>query len=150
MKNRKKLVEIIEEMRGVGDYLVSHSMPKVSKSEEIEILPLKQRIIVVDGYEVGVSFSKADYGSYYIETFLIWGKTSKFLPFILTSKLARYFLGQHELTLAETFKDKRRIYCWSVTTDRDGRPLEMKRDAEECEFEGFKYRYLQPNQIKFF
>ena len=74
------------------------------------------------------------------------------MPFGLICKLAKRFLGSHHLSLVELFKDNRKIYIWSVCVDRRGRPIQApyEIDTEECNFEGFNYLYMQPNQVNFY
>lgn len=149
-----KLEEVIESMRAMGDMLIPYNFPLVLSpiTAEDDLAILKQKQVLVDGYPIMLHFQKADYRTHLMETLQIYGKNSPFLPFNLVCKLARRFLGTHHLSLVEIFKDNRKIYIWSVCVDRTGRPISApyEMESEECDFEGFNYLYVQPNQVDFY
>lgn len=149
-----KLEDVIDNMRALGDLLIPHNYPKaplLSTSED-DLAILKEREITVDGYPIFLHYQKADYDTHLMETIQIYGKNSPFLPFNLVCKLAKRFLGSHHLSLVEIFKENRKIYIWSVCVDKRGRPIPFpfEEEIEDCEFEGFNYSYMQPNQIYFY
>lgn len=149
-----KLDEVIESMRTLGEIIVPFNYPKtaISRTMEDELSFFKEREAMIDGYSVFLVFQKSDYDSYFLETLQIYSKSSPFLPFNLICKLGKRFLGSHHLSLVETFRNNRKIYCWSVCVDDHGRPIECPYNivTEDCEFEGFNYLYMQPSQVKFF
>ena len=149
-----KLDDIIDEMRTMGDRLIPYNFPKAPPPTEPEdvLAIFKEREAVIDGYPIIIHYQKADYDKHLMETLQIYGKNSPFLPFSLICKLAKRFLGPHHLSLVELFKDNRKIYIWSVCVDHRGRPIPSpyEMDTEECEFEGFNYLYMQPNQVNFY
>lgn len=149
----KDLEEIIERMRGMGDILVPLNYPNTFSFElEDDLSIFKEREAIIDGIPLLLNYQKSDYKKYFIETVQIFGKTTPFLPFNLICKIGKRFLGGHHLSLVEIFKDNRKIYIWSVCVDKRGRPIPApyKLKTEQCEFEGFNYSYLQPNQINFY
>lgn len=148
-----KLDEIIEGMRNIGDMLVPYNFPKAPPPVmEDDLAIFKERQAIIDGYPTVLHYQKADYDKHYLETLQVYGKSSPFLPFSLVCKLGKRFLGSHHLSLVELFKDNRKIYIWSVFVDRRGRPIPSpyETETEECEFEGFNYLYMQPNQVNFY
>lgn len=142
----------VEQMRALGEQLIPYNAPRASKENENDIGVLKSRRILVDGYEVNVYYTKSDFGEYKTEVVQIWGEFAPFLPFNLICKMAKAFLGGAHLSLVELFKGNRKVYCWTVTVDEDGkpRPSPYEAETEECTFEGFTYSYLQPNQVNFY
>jgi hypothetical protein len=155
MLHRKepKLDEVIDSMRTLGDMLIPHNFPKAPPTTmEDDLSIFKEREAIIDGYPMILHYQKADYESHYMETLQIYNKNSPFLPFSLICKLGQRFLGSHYLSLVELFKDNRKIYCWSVFVDRTGRPIPSpyEVETEQCQFEGFKYLYMQPNQVNFY
>ena len=112
---------------------------------------LKTRYLVIDGYYVILYFSRSDYDRFYQETLQILSQNNTFLPFHVVIKVAKKFLGSHCLYLTEMIRSDRKLYIWSVWLDKDGKPSEVQyqKYAEECEFDGTKYKYVLPNQMKF-
>ena len=157
MLYRKKLQEHVREMRGLGEVLIPYNFPKAPAEWEDTINILKAREIVVDGYSVVVHYSKGMYDesdnapAHYLETLQVLGKNSPFLPFHVICKLAKSFLGGHGLSLVEIFRENRKIYCWTLTVDLNGKPMPspFEGDIERCNYEGFEYGMLQPDQVNF-
>jgi hypothetical protein len=87
-----------------------------------------------------------------LETFQVLGQDCPFLPFATICKLARAFLGNSNLSLVELFKDNRKIYCWTVVRNKNGVaiPNPYKNNSERCNYEGFAYNYVSPDQVKFY
>lgn len=147
------LDEIVKETKALGEVLVSFNYPKAPiLSLEDDLGIFKAREAVVDGYPLFLHYQKSDYDQYLIETLQIHSLKSPFLPFNLICKIGRRFLGSEHLSLIEIYKQHRKIYIWSVSTDVDGNPVPIpdQTQIEECEFEGFQYSYLQPTNIDFF
>lgn len=147
------LDETIENMRLVGEMMVPYNFPLAPMPlGEDDLAIFKERELVVDGYSIIVNYQKSDYQNHLVETLQIHGRTSPFLPFNLICKLGKRFLGTHHLSLVELFRQNRKVYIWSLCVDREGKPIPSPydNDTESCEFEGFNYLYLQPNQINFF
>lgn len=149
----KSLDEIIENLRLLGEMIVPYNFPMVPPPVgEDDLAVFKEREIIIDGYEVIVNYQKSDYGNHLMENLQIHGTTSPFLPFNLICKLGKRFLGANHLSLVELFRQNRKLYIWSVCVDRNGKaiPSPYDNETESCEFEGFNYLYLQPNNINFF
>jgi hypothetical protein len=56
------------------------------------------------------------------------------------------------LSLVELFKSDRKVYCWSIATDYEGRLIDAPYDAdgENCVFEGVQYFYISPSYVNFY
>lgn len=137
----------IEEMRRLSEILLPYTYPVVATfEEEQEILPLKQRAIKVDGYDLIVCFSQADYGKYILESLQIQSIYTPFLPFSLVCKVGRMFMGSKHLSYVEFFKDIRKIYCWTVKRENGVAVPPTK--SQPGNYEGFKYRILNPGSAE--
>lgn len=147
-----KLKDIVADMREFGEKMIPYNVPKGKKENEEDIGIFKSRNIVVDGYEIRAYYTISDFDSHRTEILQLWGVYAPFLPFTLICKLAKEFLGDSHLTLVEMFKDDRKIYCWTVNVDSDGKPIESpyEVDVEECMFEGLNYLYIDPSQVNFY
>ena len=144
--------DVLETLRIVSQHLVPYTFPMAPAEFEEDIAPLKKQEIEVDGYSIIVHFNKADYKRYYLESLQILGKHSPFLPFHLVVKLAQRMLGGHHLSLVEFYQDSRKVYCWSVCVDKQGKPMPspIEDETQPCEFEGFEYAYMQASQLNFY
>lgn len=147
----QKLEEIIEEMRDIGDMLIPYNWPQNHPRFEVELNPLKIRHIEIDGYSLVVHFNRADYNDNMLESLQIFSERSPFVPFALVFELGKRFLGGHHLYLIEIYKENRKIYCWTMTTDKTGRPIpSVQKDlAEYCEYDGQGYYYLPTSAMNF-
>lgn len=142
MANR---LEVMSQMRGVAEILIDHTYPKAPYDEEQSVSILKQRIIVVDGYDVSLCYSNADYGKYVLNTLQIQSVDMPFLPFYLVCKLGREFFGAQELSYIEFLKNDRKVYCW-VTRTRNGMPLPSE-NSKIGVFEDFEFRILNRGSL---
>lgn len=142
------LDETIEQMRAMGEQLIPHNGP----ASEMDLHVMKTRDVTVEGYELVLYYTKTKYENHFTEILQIYGKNAPFLPFFLVCKMAKKFLGPAELSLVELFRGNRKVYCWTVNVDEDGKPIRspFDGDAEDCTYEGFKYSYLQPSQVNFY
>lgn len=138
----------VEEMKTLGEHLVPWNSPE----NEPDLSVLKARQAVVDGYELCLYYTKSRFDDHCTEILQVWGNDSPFLPFNVVCKVARAFLGQSHLSLVELFKGNRKVYCWSLCVDHTGRPMPSpyQVEVEDCSFEGFKYSYMQPNQVNLY
>ena len=145
----KNLNDVIDQMRNVGEMLVPYNYPRSDPHMEDDIHLLKVIETVVDGYEIVIYFSRADYSDHILETVQIFGKAIPFLPFSVIAKIAKRFLGGHQLSLVELPGINRKIYCWTVCLDSRGRPIASPYEGkvEICDYEGFKYGHMQPDQV---
>lgn len=146
INNNKSLKEHVKEIKNVGNLLISHTFPMVGFKHEQEVLPLKQRNLVVDGYEVLLCYSKANYGNYFLESIQIQAVYSCFLPFVLVCKLGQLFLGNDNLSYIEFFREEKKIYCW---TSRSKNNITFPPDPQSLQgnYEGFNFSFLQPGSI---
>lgn len=145
------LSEIINVMKGVGEVLVPFNFPRTSYSPEDDLAIFKAREAVIDGYSLYIHYQKSDYDTYFIETLQIHNTKTPFIPFQVICKLGRRFLGSSNLSLIELFREHRKIYVWSLFTDKQGNPIPpINETLEKCEYEGFEYSYMQPSQADFF
>lgn len=134
----------VREMKVMADILVPHTFPLVDFEEERDVLPFKQRTIVVDGYDVLISLNKSDYKHYHSISLQIQSVYSPFLPFNLVCKLAQAFLGKIHVSYVEFFKSGKKLYCWTVRVKFSGEVLPPAKDAEPSNYEGFEYSVLNP------
>lgn len=146
------LEQQVEELKNLADHLVPYTWPLSPKSLEDDIFVLRMKSIQIDGYHVLVNFTRADYGDYYLETVQIEGDRTYFLPFHLVAKVAIAFLGNHELSLIEVFKERKKVYCWTIYLDKRGRPksVEQPKKSEKLTYEGLEYTYIDPSEINFY
>lgn len=136
----------VSSMRQTAVMLIPHTFPKVPFEHEQDVLVLKQRRIIVDGYEITVCFSRADYGKYYLDSLQIQNSSSPFLPFNLVCKLGIAFLGHDSLSYVDFIKDERKVYCWTLRV-RDEKPLPPSKKSQTSSFEGFEYSILSPGSV---
>lgn len=152
MKQNINIQQVVDEMKVLGDTLVPYNWPRNKPELENDLNLLKTRQVQVDGYNIILHFSRADYDTHYLETLQVIGTKAPFLPFCLVSRLAKLFLGDSYLYLVELLRDNRKIYCWSVTLDKEGRPISTnrKQKTETCTYDGWDYEYMYPSQINFY
>ena len=132
-------------MKRMADLLVPYTFPIVDYEEEQEVLILKQSQITVDGYEVVIAFSRADYGKYHLISLQMKSAQSPFLPFNFVCNLARMFLGPRHLSYIEVLKDGKKMYCWTLRITPEGRFLPPSKETELSSYEGFEYNVLNPS-----
>ena len=144
--------DAIEILRNVGERLVPYNYPLGSKLWEKDLLPLKIMDLEVDGYSVTIHFNKSKYQKYYLETFQVYSTNTPFLPFHLVTKMACKMLGSGDLSLIEFYQNDRKVYCWSVCLDDEGKPIPspISEDSKICSFQGFEYKYMNANQLTFY
>tara|TARA_Y100000034_G_scaffold127552_1_gene180492 strand:- start:1700 stop:2206 length:507 start_codon:yes stop_codon:yes gene_type:complete len=143
------LQKVVEEMRRLAQHLVPYTFPKVEFQEEQEILPLKQRRVTVDGYDVVICFSEADYGEYTLLSLQVQSAQSPFLPFTLICKVGQVFLGVKHLSYIEFFRNNKKVYCWTIKT-KEGRLLRPGKMTKAGSYEGFDFRILHPGSVDLF
>jgi hypothetical protein len=136
----------VNDMKRISEILIPYTYPMVSYGEEQEVLPLKQRVIKIDGYETVACYSLASYKKHILESLQIQSIYSPFLPFVVVCKLGRVFLGGEHLSYIEFFKEMRKIYCWTVKRE-DGIAVPPKKSVAG-DYEGFKYRILNPGSAE--
>jgi hypothetical protein len=145
----KALREEVAEMRAMADMLVPYTFPVVDFRVEQDVLLFKHRSFAVDGYDLSVCFSKADYGEYFLESFQVQSSFAPFLPFAVVCKVGRAFLGSNNLSYIEFFKNNRKVYCWTIRS-REGRPLPPDKKNKPGSYEGFQFSILQPGTVDLF
>jgi hypothetical protein len=139
-------------MRNLGDLLAEFDFPQVQGGAEDDISPLKARDIVVDGYEVAIYYSKSILSDdRAVECLQCLGQRSPFLPFHVVVKIAKEFLGDKYLGFVDVFINNKKVYCWIVHTDGNGKPVDNDHFVvREIEFEGTRIGYLDPEVVRFF
>lgn len=146
---KKTLYQEVEEMRSLANMLVPHTFPLVDFKHEQDILMLKQRNLLIDGYDILVCYSKADYGTYFLESIQLQSAFAPFLPFNIVCKLGRIFLGSKNLSYIEFFKNNKKVYCWTIKS-REGRSLQPDKKTKPGSYEGFEYTILHPGSVDLF
>lgn len=145
----KTLKQNIQEMRKVADLLTRHTFPKASINHEQDVVLLKQRHVVVDGYDIILCFSKADYGDYFLESIQIQPYFFLYLPFNVVCKIGREFLGQKHISYIEFIKNGRKIYCWTRKS-RNGSSVPPEKTTKPGSYEGFEFSIIQPGSVDLF
>jgi hypothetical protein len=148
----QEIDQIIDEMKTLGKALVEYSFPLATSEDEDSVSILKTREIVVDGYAVVVHYGRGKYEEYSLETFQCLGTRSPFLPFFVVTKLARLFLGEKQLCFVDVMHNGKKVYCWTLTSERDRQipSAPSRRSRSVLEFEGFRFNYLDPESVNFF
>ena len=152
MVEKKQLEKIINEMRALADHLVPYSFPIVDYSEEQDILVLKQRTIVVDGYEIIVCLSKSKYEQekYYLTTLQIQSNEFPFLPFYLVCKLGNIFFGEEHIAYVDFLKGFSKVYCWVVQDDFFDKRISQKNVNKITNFEDFKFNLIDRRAVNLY
>lgn len=143
------LGETVKVMKSMADMLVPKTYPRVGFEVEQDVILLKQRTIIVDGYETLVCYSKADYGDYFLESVQVQSTCAPFLPFNVVCKSGRAFLGSRNLCFVEFFKGHRKVYCWTIKS-REGRSLPPDKKTKPGSYEGFAFSVLHPGSVDLF
>jgi len=143
------IAKSVDQMKTIARRLVPYTFPKVPFEEEQEVLALKYRGMTIDGYDVTVCYSEADYGEYTLKSLQIQSGHSPFLPFHLICKIGRIFLGSEGLSYIEFFRNNRKVYCWTVKS-KNGNLLPPSKKTKAGFFEGFEFRILHPGSVDLF
>lgn len=144
----KNINETVKEMKVLADSLAPFSFPKVTLKKEKDVLILKQRSIILDGYFIALCLSKSDYGIFFLESLQIQSEYSSFLPFNVICKLGQMFFGEKDLSYTEFFKDNKKIYFWSIKT-KDGLILNTDENSKIINYEGFKFFIMNKDGYDF-
>lgn len=141
--------EHIASMQRMADLLMRYTVPKITQQEEIETLPMKHRFFAVDGYELGLTYSKGDFDAYISYKLQIQSVNTPFLPFALVCKVGKLFLGDKNLYFADFLKNNKKVYCWLKYMHKDN-PLILTQNITPAEYEGFKYNILNPGSLNLY
>jgi hypothetical protein len=141
--------ETVEHMKVMADLLLPLTHPRVTYEGEQQILCMKQRIVQMNGHELELCFSRADYDKYLLETIQIQSRHAPFLPFNIICKIGRMFLGERNLCYIDFFRFHRKVYCWA-TKKVDGRAIAPGKRSDAATFEGFDYHLLHPGSVDLF
>jgi len=145
------LDKCVKELKAIGKYLIPYTFPMASLEFEKDIKILKQTEVTIDGYDVILSYSKADYEDSFSEILQIQPQYYPFLPFNLLCKIAVRFLGDKNLSLIEVIKDKKKLYCWILQTDKfDGSPIEPESKSSVKIYQNMKYYSINPDEVNFY
>lgn len=144
-----QIQDTVDSMKNMADLLIPYSFPNVSFEEELKVLCMKQRNVCVDGYEIIVVFSRADYRKHILETLQIQSPQVPFIPFNIVCKTAQLFMGQKDLAYIDFFRNNRKVYCWSNKTVGDKR-LAPNNKSRMASYEGFEFHLLAPGSVDLF
>lgn len=139
--------KVINDMRNIARTLIPHTYPQVSEQHGRDISILKQRLVIVDGYEIILCYSEAMYVDHLLKTIEIQSTHSPFLPFSLIVKIAKRTFGLKNISYVEFFRDGKKVYCWLVKTQKEGL-MEPDSSSKPCEYEGFEFNILHPSFIE--
>jgi hypothetical protein len=146
-----KFDDSINRLKNLGKYLVPFNYPLAPMDYEKDISLLKKSEVEVDGYSIVMHYNRSLYQDHFHETFQIYNKSGMFLPFQLVVKLGQRVLGGQYLSLVQFYQGNHKVYCWSVCIDLDGKPIPyLSQNLQSCEFEGFQYKTLQPEQLNLY
>ncbi len=156
------VLENVEQMKRMTELLIKHSFPSVSPVDEEIISPLKQRILVVDGYEITLYYSICKYRKDLIlKTVQIYSRNTTYLPFRLLCKIGKLFFGEEIPSFSCVYDyrfpdsaEARKVYVWSIYCDENGvMPFEENPifpNLKLSQFENFCYYSVNGNVLKFF
>ena len=152
--NFSKTMSSIGELKRLGKLLIPHNYPKsLSEEQEDDLLIFKSRKFLIDGYSVIAHYQRCDYDEYFMDVLQLYGDYSTFLPINVNCKLARMFLGDMELSLIETYKEMKKIYCWTLYLDKEEVvlpcPTRKKGKMTFRTHGGLKYSYIPPTNVYF-
>jgi hypothetical protein len=141
----KPLDQIVQEMKSFGQFLSPYTWPytwpKVDDDEDINFL--KTREETIDGYNVVIYYSKFEHPEWNTELVQITGRYIPFLPFYLVCKIGKKFLGEKHLSYIDFFKDERKVYCWTIYTDKNKNVLPAStKESSERVYEGLEYTFV--------
>jgi len=136
-------------MKYMARFLLPWTFPTVEFREEQDILIFKQRTIIVDGYEVILCYSEANYEQYILKSLQVQSAHAPFLPFTLVCKIGRAFLGSSNLSYIEFFRNNKKVYCWTIKS-KNGQLLPPGRKTRPGSYEGFEFRILHPGSVDLF
>lgn len=139
----------IQQMKSMARRLLPYTFPTVHFKEEQDVLLLKQKRMIVDGYEVTLCYSEADYEKYYLKSLQIQSSQAPFLPFTLVCKIGKMFLGKKNLSYIEFFRGNRKVYCWTVKV-KNGKMLPPGKKTKPGYYEGFQFSILHPGSVDLF
>jgi len=147
----KKIISTIERMKKMANNLASLTYPKCLVGYDQDLVLLKSSEIMFDGYNIIVYFSISDYTNYKIKTLQICPKNHSFLPFNVSCKLAKKFLGEKKVSLLELFHGTKKIHCWSLVVDQKENPIKSPYEInyELQKFEDFKFYLMKSDEINF-
>lgn len=150
--NRPKFRQHVEDMKKMAEQLIPYTFPQASLETEKDVKELKQREFAVDGYDVVICYSKADYGDSFLETLQIQAEHYPFLPFNVVCKIGVEFLGEECLSLIEVVKTGRKLYCWTVQTDKhDGTCILPDEEVSvPCSYQGLDFSSVNPDSVNFY
>ena len=138
------LEQHVKEMKELAKTLIPHSFPKVDTPDDQDIIILRTRQLLVDGYDVVVAFCISEYEeeNYELQSLQIQGLYTPFLPFSLVCKIARLFLGSESLSYMHFVRENRKIYCWT-TRWQEGKLAPLTKEVNADSYEGFTYNVLK-------
>ena len=152
MAEKHKIDEVISQMHALAEHLIPFSYPVVDYSEEQDVLILKQRTIVVDGYDVVICLSRAKYEEegHYLTTLQIQSVNFLFLPFYLVGKLGKLFLGEEHIYYVDFFKGFSKVYCWVVQDNFDGERAALESVNNRISFEDFEFNLIDKRSVNLY
>lgn len=149
-----KIMSSIGELKRLGKVLIPYNYPKnSSEDQDDDLLIFKSRKFLVDGYSVVGHYQRCNYDEYFMDVLQLYGDYSTFLPINVNCKLAKMFLGDKEISLIETYKEMKKIYCWAVYLDMEENvlpcPVRKKGEMTFRTHGGLRYSYIPPSSVYF-
>ena len=143
------LQKIVDRTKNIANFLIPYTFPKANIKSEHEIVALKQEDIVVDGYQITICYSIADYDEYFLKSIQLQSIYSPFLPFAVVCKIGQMFLGKNNLSYVEFFQSNKKIYCWTTKTT-DEKTLPPEKETKRGTYEGFDFNIIDPGLVDLF
>lgn len=147
--HHEPIQDVVSRMKKMAELLVPYTFPLVKFEEERDILCLKQNTVRVDGYQVVLCFSRAQYKKYWLDSLQIQSYCTPFLPFYLVCKLGQFFLGSENLAYIDFLKKDKKVYCWTIKIV-DNQILHPGEKVKNVSFEGFDFCVLGPHSVNIF
>ena len=153
--------ESVNNIKFMSKMMESYSFPSVSPHEELIVSPIKQREVVIDGYEVYLFFNRCKYTNVILETAQIYGRYCSFLPFDLVIKTSRLFFGEvipayasslNNLDLVHSLRKTYMLMTYKDLKDNylnyEDYPIETVPGIKE--HQGFKFVEIKKEKMVFF
>lgn len=149
---RENFTDLVARMKSFGNFLVPYSYPQRSIEDDNDISVLKTQNAMVDGYNLTLFYSKANYNEHFLEVVQVSARYTAFLPFFLVCKIGKKFLGDKHLSYIDFYRDYRKIYCWNVFTNKEGEAISpiYDREVSENTYEDLNYKLLNYDDVKFY
>lgn len=131
----KTLDQHVLEMKNLSKRLIPYSFPFKSSFDEIDLLPLKTRIIDVGNYEISIYFNVQKFELFQLNSLSLFSLTGYYLPFSLClNTIATKFLGEKGIIFDHVIINNKRVYKFNTFAGYDN-----LKQYKENEYGGIKF-----------